>query len=72
LINGNILNDGNGFIGKAILRHMNALKSAPPNNPTYNIENEIRKIITIDIKEIVKSFGSNNILKINKIKANGK
>ena len=72
MINGNILNDGNGFIGKAILRHMNALKSAPPNNPTYNIENEIRKIITIDIKEIDKSFGFNNILKINKIKANGK
>ena len=72
MIDGNKLNDGNGFIGKAILRHMNALKSAPPNNPTYNIENEIRKIITIDIKEIDKSFGFNNILKINKIKANGK
>jgi hypothetical protein len=51
---------------------MNALKSAPPNIPTYNIENEITKIMTIDIKEIAKSFGANNILKINKIKANGK
>ena len=72
MIDGNKLNDGNGFIGKAILRHMNALKSAPPNNPTYNIENEITKMTTIDIKEIAKSLGSNNILKINKINANGK
>ncbi|MEE9458727.1 MAG: hypothetical protein V3V84_03070 [Candidatus Bathyarchaeia archaeon] len=72
MIDGNKLNDGKGFIGKAILRHMNALKSAPPNNPTYTIENEITKMITIDIKEIAKSLGSNNILKINKIKANGK
>jgi hypothetical protein len=51
---------------------MNALKSAPPYNPTYNIKNEITKIMAIDIKEIAKSFGSSNILKINKIKANGK
>ncbi len=72
LTDGNKLNDGKGFTGKAIPRHTNALKSAPPNNPTYNIENEIQKIIIIDTNATIKSSGLNNILKINKNEANGK
>ncbi len=72
LTDGNKLNDGKGFAGKAIPRHKNALKSAPPNNPTYNIESEIQKMMTIDIKTTIKNSGFNNILKISKIEANGK